>query len=71
MKVIESRAGRIVVQHEHGYTFVFQIHDVEDFAMNLEQVSWPSIGAPPDAEELELKARELAEAEAKAQGWVT
>lgn len=69
-RVIESRAGRVVVRHEDGYTFEFQIHDLEELVMNLEKVTWSSIGAPPDADELEQQARSVAEAEAKARGWL-
>lgn len=69
-QVIESKAGRIVVRHEDGYTFVFQVHDVDDLHMDLEGVTWSPIGAPPDADELEQQARSVAEAEAKARGWL-
>lgn len=71
MMVIESRAGRVVVLHEDGYTFVFQVHDLDETVMNLEDVTWSPIGAPPDADDLEMQARAVAEAEAKAQGWLS
>ncbi|MCW6509449.1 hypothetical protein [Lichenifustis flavocetrariae] len=71
VKVTESRAGRIVVQHDDGYVFVFQIHDLDALVMDLEAVTWSSIGAPPDADELEAEARAAAETEARAQGWIT
>ena len=69
MKIIESKGGRIVVEHEDGYVFTFQIHDVDGLVMDLNDVTWSTIGSPPDAEELELEARRCAETEAKAQGW--
>lgn len=69
-RVVESRAGRIVVQHEDGYVFVFQVHDLDELHMDLEEVTWSPIGAPPDAEDLELQARSIAETEAKARGWL-
>jgi hypothetical protein len=70
MKVVDSIAGRIVVEHEDGYVFTFQVHDIDALVMELVSISWPVVGPPPDAEDLELGARRLAEAEAKAQGWL-
>lgn len=60
-----------MVRHDDGYTFVFQVHDVDDFHMDLEDVTWSPIGAPPDAEDLEQQARSAAEQEARARGWLT
>lgn len=70
-RVVESRAGRIVVRHEDGYVFVFQVHDLDELHMDLEEVTWSTVGAPPDAQDLELQARSIAEVEARERGWLT
>ena len=70
MKVTDSRGGRIVVSHDDGYAFTFQIHDLDGLVMDLEHAAWPALGAPPDADALEMEARRVAEAEARAQGWL-
>lgn len=70
MKIVESQGGRIVVSHDDGYSFVFQIHDLDGLVMDLEHVVWLDLGDPPDAEALEMEARRAAEAEARAQGWL-
>lgn len=70
MRLRSSAGGKIVVEHEHGYVFVFQIHDIDGLVMEVVACEWPVTGPPPDAEDLELAARHFAEDEARAQGWL-
>ena len=70
MKIVESAAGKIVVEHDDGYVFTFQIHPLDGSVMDLEGVTWPLVGPPPDADDLEMEARRVAEQEAQAQGWL-
>jgi hypothetical protein len=70
MTIISSRAGRIVVEHQDGYVFTFQVHDIDSRMMDLVDAHWAGGLGPPDADDLELQARQIAEAEAIAQGWL-
>ena len=70
MRLLSSKAGRIVVEHEDGYVFTFQIHDIDLTVLDLVDVTWAAVSAPPDADDLELAARRVAETEAVSQGWL-